>query len=755
MQQYLSLYREFRPSNFDDVITQIDTVKILKNQLESNKISHAYIFSGPRGVGKTSIAKIFAKAVNCTSLENKPCNKCLNCNTINEDRSIDFIEMDAASHNGVDDIRELNENVKFSPANLKYKVMIIDEVHMLSKGAFNALLKTLEEPPVYMIFILATTEIEKIPATIISRCQKFEFNSATVNDLVQNMEKICKLKNVTYEKEALDIIAKMANGGVRDSLSLLEQVMSYCDYNITVEYVNNILNIVDLNTLFELLKNILNKDYVGLFDNINLLKKYGKEPKIILTEFSNLLSDVIKNKFNVKNNLLLYSEYINNINLNYIILLQEYLINNMDVLKFQSEPFNALEIIFIKCFYLDIKMSESDKIFYLEGEILKLKEEISNIYKNRDNINTFKSKNSELNKIESIEKISSSENYQDNESDLFNSNEEYLENEITDINSEILDEEIFNNEFKNYDSNLGFSSFDNFDMGIKDDVLISDVNFVSDELENTQNEKDLELENNIDGNLTHEDSVENSTFENNNIKNIDISDEKETIDNNFDDIILNNWNIFINKLSETDFFIGNIFSEFVSYSSFSDDVVFLVLKNNLYEDMLQLQSNIDMATNVFNEVFKGHFDKIFSLRYTNVKASKKRTLKKNINKKTLEINKNEVKEIDNLKNNLQSEVKNLDDNEFNFVQSEDISSFYDIDMSEFGSYSFEDNLNLNIDIDEKLSVNLDEAVNEDKNNENEKIIEKEHIIENLKISDKEQIYDFFKEILGEKDIFVE
>ena len=230
-----ALYRAYRPQNFEDVVGQQHIIRTLKNQIESNNVGHAYLFTGTRGTGKTSTAKIFARAVNCVqSKDQEPCNECEVCRDILNDNVMDVVEIDAASNNSVDDIRELRESVKYSPTKAKYKVYIIDEVHMLSQGAFNALLKTLEEPPSYVIFILATTEPHKIPATILSRCQRFDFKRVTVKDMTDRMKKICNEENIEVEEKALNLIARNSQGALRDALSILDQCISF-SYN-KIEY---------------------------------------------------------------------------------------------------------------------------------------------------------------------------------------------------------------------------------------------------------------------------------------------------------------------------------------------------------------------------------------------------------------------------------------------------------------------------------------------------------------------------------------
>lgn len=282
-----ALYRSYRPQNFEDVVGQEHIIRTLKNQIENNNVGHAYLFSGTRGTGKTSTAKIFARAVNCeNSINQEPCNECEVCRDILNDNVMDVVEIDAASNNSVDDIRELRESVKYSPTKAKYKVYIIDEVHMLSQGAFNALLKTLEEPPSYVIFILATTEPHKIPATILSRCQRFDFKRVTVKDMTDRMKKICNEENIEVEEKALNLIARNSQGALRDALSILDQCISFSDNKIEYKDVVELLGTVNIEQLFEMAQSIIDQDTKRSLQILNEFVVWGKDIR-------NLINDLI------------------------------------------------------------------------------------------------------------------------------------------------------------------------------------------------------------------------------------------------------------------------------------------------------------------------------------------------------------------------------------------------------------------------------------------------------------------------------
>ncbi len=277
---YTALYRKYRPSNFASVVGQEVVVDILKNSILNNKISHAYLFTGPRGTGKTSIAKILAHAVNCLNFNGDICGECEVCKNL-EINDSDIIEIDAASNNGVDEIRTLRDNVKLLPSFCKYKIYIIDEVHMLSTGAFNALLKTLEEPPSHVIFILATTEPNKIPLTILSRCQRFDFNKISNEKLVSRLLYIATQEGKIVDKSILEYIAEISDGGLRDAINLLDQVISLPQESVTLEEIDRLSGRISQNTLFELLNAISTGNYVSILNISDIIYAEGKNYKDI------------------------------------------------------------------------------------------------------------------------------------------------------------------------------------------------------------------------------------------------------------------------------------------------------------------------------------------------------------------------------------------------------------------------------------------------------------------------------------------
>ena len=292
---YMALYRKFRPGEFEDVKGQDHISQTLQNQIKANRIGHAYLFCGTRGTGKTSVAKIFAKAVNCIHPVNgSPCGECEMCRSISEGRSMNVIEIDAASNNGVDNIREIREEVAYRPTEGKYKVYIIDEVHMLSIGAFNALLKTLEEPPEYVIFILATTEAHKIPITILSRCQRYDFKRISIDTISGRLLDLMEREQVEVEERAIRYIAKAADGSMRDALSLLDQCIAfYLGQKLTYDHVLEVLGAVDTEVFSRLLREIISRDVVKVLKSVEDLVMQGRELSQLTTDFTWYLRNLL------------------------------------------------------------------------------------------------------------------------------------------------------------------------------------------------------------------------------------------------------------------------------------------------------------------------------------------------------------------------------------------------------------------------------------------------------------------------------
>ena len=291
---YQALYRKWRPQKFDDMVGQTAVTKTLKNAIIHHKTSHAYLFTGPRGTGKTSAAKIFAKAINCLNPQDgEPCNECLLCKGITEGTIGDVIEIDAASNNGVEEIRDIRDKARYAPTQATYKVYIIDEVHMLSTGAFNALLKTLEEPPKNVIFILATTEPHKIPATIISRTQRFDFRRITNDEIIQRLRYILEQEEIAYEEEALSVIARCANGGMRDALSLLDQVISFSDDKVSFEQAIQVSGSLTDNLMIEFVRLLTQQQAQAALLQLQDLLLLGKEASRLIEEWLEFSRDLL------------------------------------------------------------------------------------------------------------------------------------------------------------------------------------------------------------------------------------------------------------------------------------------------------------------------------------------------------------------------------------------------------------------------------------------------------------------------------
>ncbi len=288
---YQALYRKYRPTNFDEVVGQTHIIQTLKNAIVQNRIAHAYLFCGPRGTGKTSIAKIFAKTLNCTNSQDAPCGVCENCKMAANGSHPDIIEIDAASNNGVDEVRNLIDKVKYAPMQGKYKIYIIDEVHMMTSGAFNALLKTIEEPPAHVIFIFATTEPNKVLPTIISRCQRFDFNKVSMHDIKYRLSVVCKNEGIEIDENGLTLIAQLADGGMRDALSILDQCVAYCSSHIDVNDIRKIYGVVTSEDIGKLFYSVYKKDVDSFVKDIQKYSDMGMDIKRLSADFIHMLKD--------------------------------------------------------------------------------------------------------------------------------------------------------------------------------------------------------------------------------------------------------------------------------------------------------------------------------------------------------------------------------------------------------------------------------------------------------------------------------
>ena len=390
-----ALYRQYRPKTFDEVLGQDKVVNVLKNQLINNNFSHAYLFAGERGCGKTSAAKIFAKAINCLNpKDGSPCLECENCKAIDDESTLDVVEMDAASNRRIDDIRNLKDNVIYPPSKLKYKVYIIDEAHMITREAFNALLKIMEEPPKHLVFILATTEIDKIPKTILSRVQKFEFNKIDSDKIREQINIILKDKDIEMENEAIDLIIRKAKGAMRDALSILDQVLSFNNKVFKLKDVEFILGAVDFEKIDKLINEIIIKDQRSSLKTLTLIREDGKSNLDILEALINFYRDMMILKttedeaiFENEERLKLIKEKIEKVDLSRILTSLDILNEYANKLKFSSNTDILLDV-------LTLRLIDTVDSNNLESRISKLeRNKESNIIELVNNIIDNKLKN--------------------------------------------------------------------------------------------------------------------------------------------------------------------------------------------------------------------------------------------------------------------------------------------------------------------------------------------------------------------------
>jgi DNA polymerase-3 subunit gamma/tau len=363
---YKALYRKYRPSTFEEVVGQKHVVMTLQNAIKNNKLAHAYLFCGPRGTGKTSVAKLLAKTINCTS-ENKPCGHCANCIDIQESTHPDVVELDAATNNGVDEVRELIEKVKYAPMQGKYKVYIIDEVHMMTSSAFNALLKTLEEPPEYCIFILATTEPHKVLPTIVSRCQRFDFNKVSVPVIKERLRYIVGQEGITCDDDALQLIAELAEGGMRDALSVLDQCIAYSQNNITAEDVSTVYGIATNAEKLDLLKAVRNKDVQKSMAMVNDFSGRGIDLQRLTLDLINLCKETVIYSYSGKGNLLEKTtvaqaeDLLRNFTSDELLKCIDYLMDTTGKYKDSSDSMSYLEVCLLKMMNIAGQKTESQE----------------------------------------------------------------------------------------------------------------------------------------------------------------------------------------------------------------------------------------------------------------------------------------------------------------------------------------------------------------------------------------------------------
>ena len=472
--EYVALYRKYRPNKLEEIYGQKYIVEIVKNSIKNNRFMHAYLFSGPRGTGKTTVAKLLAKIVNCTNLNGfDPCDKCDSCKLINDRSNPDIIEIDAASNNGVDEIRTIRDSVVLMPSVSKYKVYIIDEVHMLSPSAFNALLKTLEEPPEHVIFILATTELNKIPETITSRCQCYDFKRISGDDIVACLKKIVKKEKIDIDDDVLSLIANYSNGGMRDSIGLLDKLLSYSNV-INKDLFYDVVGLVDTDIIINLFNDICNSNINKVFDSVEKLVNNGKNVELITEQLLSYLRSLSINN----NNLSISQE------------------NFMKIVNGVSDIFNGLKNSFNQMLFFEIEMLkimnsiDKDKPAIDETITEKIISEMKNV---------VKEEKAPEKEITEEEKESDEDNEQEQMFEKTNINIDIIVNNAFALANKAIKQEMIDkwSSFNDYVHNKEFSSLVSYFLdsnlevaGEKDVILSSEYDTVVD----SANRKIVKLE---------------------------------------------------------------------------------------------------------------------------------------------------------------------------------------------------------------------------------------------------------------------
>ena len=460
---YHALYRTYRPKNFDSVVGQDSIIKTLKNAVKNGSFSHAYMFFGPRGTGKTTVSKIFARNINCLEpVDGNMCGKCKNCLCSSEKECVDIIEIDAASNNGVDEIRELRNKVSLVPAELKYKVYIIDEVHMLTLGAFNALLKTLEEPPEHVVFILATTDPQKVPETIISRCQCFSFKRISTNVIMDRLKYICEKENISIDDSVLEEIAITSEGGLRDALGLLDKLRAYTQEKITLDDFAEMNGVVTRKELNQLYMAIFNSEMDVVLKKIAMYEESGKNVILVITQLMNYIRNVV------------VDYYINSTSIPFNINDLELLINeinkNLFDIKRSGNPKVFIEILLIKFISLLQKnsgvflnsKSVSESVDKIDEAVSKANEELGNLTNNIVNIEEVRENKLENFSNSSVPQKDNSSNFEKRTNKIKNIDEILqirVKNTLARADKKVLENEIQKVEvFKDYtfDENIGY-----------------------------------------------------------------------------------------------------------------------------------------------------------------------------------------------------------------------------------------------------------------------------------------------------------